>query len=219
VTLELVNGTWCPAGDPYFDPLVRAGGFNDAWTFDQAMVHLRERRVVLDIGAHIGLWTRELAQEFRAVVAFEPDPENFTALRRNTEHLANVRALPLAVAPHTGRYRLSHDGMINSGEGYLVPATAGDDWVIGVRLDDCQFEQVDLIKADVEGCEWEVFANGERTIHHCKPVIILEENHRIGPRYGGKPEDARQMLQDWGMIEVARKEFIPGAFDVVMRWR
>jgi len=132
--------------------------------------------------------------------------------------VTNVRALPLAVAHRSGRFCLSHEGCINSGEGYLTPVSEGDDWVIGLKLDDAQFTDVDLIKLDVEGLEWEILANGERTIRSNRPVVVLEENQRIGARYGGAAGDARGLLQDWGMTEVARREFIDGVFDVVLAW-
>ena len=152
------------------------------------------------------------------MVAFKPDLANFVCLTRNTKYLPNVRALPLAIAHRSGRFSLSHEGTVNSGEGFLVPANGETDWVVGLRLDDAKFEHLDLIKIDVEGMEQLVLLNAETTIHACRPVIVLEENERVGHRYGGKASDARQMLQDWGMVEVARREFISGAYDVVMRW-
>ena len=154
------------------------------------------------------------------MVAFEPDTQNFIALTRNLvlSGVKNVRALPLAVAHRSGRFCLSHEGTINSGEGYLTPFSEGDEWVIGLRLDDAQFTDVDLIKIDTEGLEWEILANGEKTIRSNRPVIVLEENQRVGARYGGAAEDARLLLADWGMAEVARREFVDGVFDVVMAW-
>ena len=102
--------------------------------------HVKQRRVCLDIGAHIGTWTVLLARVFESVVAFEPDTQNFIALTRNLvlSGVKNVRALPLAVAHRSGRFCLSHEGTINCGEGYLTPFSEGDEWVIGLRLDDAQ---------------------------------------------------------------------------------
>lgn len=218
MTLELINGTWCRPGDPYFTPILQSGEFNDRWVLDQALLHVKQRRLALDIGAHIGLWSRELAREFGFVVAFEPDPENFAALGRNLTGVTNVRALWLAVAPRSGRFCLSHEGTINSGEGFLTPLINGEsDWVVGLKLDDANFTNVDLVKIDIEGLEALVLAGGEQMICANRPVVVLEESF-LGVRYGGQVGDARRLLEGWGMAEVARREFIPGGFDVVMAW-
>ena len=42
------------------------------------------------------------------------------------------------------------------------------------RLDDYQFESVDLIKIDVEGSEIHVIQGGRETIREHQPVIIIE---------------------------------------------
>ena len=54
MSLQQINGMWCPAGDPYFTPLLRTSGFYDQWVYDHALAVTGTRRVALDIGAHIG---------------------------------------------------------------------------------------------------------------------------------------------------------------------
>ena len=46
MTLALINGTWCPASDPYFEPLLQSGQFYDQWTLDQTLPHVKQRRAV-----------------------------------------------------------------------------------------------------------------------------------------------------------------------------
>lgn len=220
VSLEQIGGMWCPAGDPHFGPVLEQGLADefDGEVFAGAIAWLGDRRVALDIGAHIGLWTTRLARHFAQVVAFEPDAENFAALVENTAGMANVRPLPLAMAPRSGRFALSHEGTMNSGEGYLVPLNGHDDWVVGLALDDARFVNVDLIKLDIEGLEAEALPAAERTVRECRPVIVLEEN-RTGVRYGGQVGDARRLLQSWGMIEVDRYQSgLHDHFDVLMAW-
>jgi len=70
--------------------------------------------VVADVGAHVGYYTLLAAQIVGSegrVFSFEPDPTNFSLLRRNIElnRLRNVVAVPKAVADRDMRLKLFQD--------------------------------------------------------------------------------------------------------------
>ena len=44
----------------------------------------------LDIGAHVGIWTRRLAVDFQEVIAFEPLPKHIECHKKNCEEYSNV---------------------------------------------------------------------------------------------------------------------------------
>lgn len=211
--LERIGDMWCPAGDPYFGPRLTAWGgpIWDAPAMLAAFERVTAWDCAIDIGAHIGTWTRELAPRFGSVAAIEPDPRNFSALCENMRGAPNVRMLPLAIAPVVGRFSLSHAGTINSGQGYVTPFQPGEQVVTGVPLDALALRP-GLIKIDVEGLELEVILSGERTIRDSRPIIVLEENG-CAVRYEQKIGDARRLLESWGMREAARFEE-----DVIMEW-
>lgn len=215
-----VGGMWCPAADPYFLPRLQAGNGLpwDGPAMQAAFDRVTDWRCALDVGAHIGTWTRQLAARFKSVVAFEPDVLNFEALRSNMRDVGNTRLLPLAVSPYVGRFSLSHAGTVNSGQGYLTPLQDVEQWVVGIPIDALALSAVDFIKLDVEGLECEVIGGAEKTIRQSKPVISLEENI-CATRYQHKPGDARAILEGWGMREAARFEFAHDNFDVIMDWR
>lgn len=51
---------------------------------------LRKTDKVLDVGAHIGIYTAWAAQNCMGVVAYEPEPTNLVLLRKNTKQFKNV---------------------------------------------------------------------------------------------------------------------------------
>ncbi|MFD9601990.1 amino acid adenylation domain-containing protein [Streptomyces sp. NPDC059970] len=68
-------------------------------TYDRGGIRYPETGLVLDVGAHIGLFTLYALERSPGleVHAFEPSPPLFAALRRNTEGLSNVRLFPFGL--------------------------------------------------------------------------------------------------------------------------
>jgi len=60
---------------------------------------LSSSSIVIDIGAHIGLFAVKVARKVKKVVAIEPHPENFKLLLANVRlnHLKNVTAINAAI--------------------------------------------------------------------------------------------------------------------------
>jgi FkbM family methyltransferase len=69
-------------------------------TYDRGGIRYPDKGLVLDVGAHVGLFTLYALERSPGleVVAFEPCPPLFEALRRNTGAMAGVRLLPFALA-------------------------------------------------------------------------------------------------------------------------
>lgn len=142
--------------------------------------HVRQFRMAVDAGAHIGLWTRLLAREFKFVTAFEPVPENFACLQMNVLK-KSVRLENVALGSGAGACGLTLPAAANSGC-WRVDDTKTD---LEMRtLDSYGLRDVDFIKIDVEGYEGEVLEGARQTISKHKPTIVFEENG-LGPRHFG----------------------------------
>jgi len=66
---------------------------------------------VIDIGAHIGYFTRlfaKLVEPQGTVYALEADPENCKLLKKNTRHLPNVHVCQAAATDRTGSIDFYH---------------------------------------------------------------------------------------------------------------
>src|ERR1700749_2319441 len=81
-------------------------------------------RTALDIGAHIGTWTHNLAPKFHTVRAFEPVLEHRNCFARNIE-AQNVVLYPLALGDKPGRVEM-YPGPSSSGDTWVKPGVVGD---------------------------------------------------------------------------------------------
>jgi FkbM family methyltransferase len=150
----------------------------------RVMNEVRPGDVIADVGAFVGLYTVALAKrvgEKGRVFAFEPDPENHSALRAHVELNGvgvGVHLVRAAVGNVEGRVPFAAGGASESAIG--APARSGATEVDCVRLDNFQpMPRLDILKIDVEGYEERVlqgaaalFAEDRR-----RPRIIFVEVH------------------------------------------
>ncbi|GGN03835.1 hypothetical protein GCM10009721_34030 [Terrabacter tumescens] len=154
---------------------------------------LRPGDTVVDVGAHIGLYTLQAARTVGPdgrVIAFEPSSANFALLARNIEanEYAQVELVQAAVADVTGRMELSLSAE-NTGDHSLVGASTADRETEGVdvvTLDDAVgASPVAVWKMDVQGAEPAVLAGAKRMLEASPEVVLFTE---LSPGH----------LRDWG---------------------
>lgn len=171
--------------------------------------HARPGDVVADLGAHIGYFTLLLARRVGPeghVYAFEPDPENFRLLRRNTRlnGYENVTCVNLAVGDRTGTtfpYRAPE----NLGDHRTYdPGELGRERIeTGVtRLDDFFRERVsglDLVKLNVQGAEAPALEGMGDLLTGDRPPTIVLEFWPLGlRRAGAEPKAVLERLDALG---------------------
>lgn len=153
----------------------------------------RKKRVAIDVGAHVGLWSYILAQEFEKVFSFEPSAEMRECFKRNVIR-DNVTLLDVGLSDSDKKGALIVQDS-NSGATYVK---FDDDGNVQLRkLDDLGISDVDFIKIDVEGAEYFVIKGAEQTIRQYKPVIIIEQKG-FGERFQVSPEENRNLLENLG---------------------
>lgn len=186
-----------------------------AHKYDAAMAHVRHRRVALDVGANIGLWSWLMARDFDQVHAFEPVADYAACWRQNVSGpRVHLHQLALGAAAGTARMVCRTDGScgdttVDVGQGGSV---VGEDVEIRT-LDSYAFNEVDLIKCDNEGYEVFVMHGGAKTIERCRPVVIVEQKPGHGKQFGLSDTAAVKFLQKLGMQV---QQVISG--DYVMTW-
>jgi FkbM family methyltransferase len=195
-----------PRGDQHF-----RGQRYQYEVVELALKHVKDRRVAVDIGAHVGYLAKEMP--FERVIAFEPDPDNFECL---VENVPNVFHIPLALGNKAGMVTLYRPRRSNSGTGFVSEDVLGYEsiQVPQVTLDSFLLQNVDYIKIDVQGSELQVLHGGLQTIHRCSPVISLERTVLPHPSRQQTRTEAVEFLMSRGMFVV--DEF---KHDVVMRFR
>ena len=169
-----------------------------------------KRDVALDIGANVGLWSRDLVKSFSRVIAFEPVALFRECLESNVTG-ENFEVLPIALGDQDtqGTMIIIED---NSGATHLDPATMGTGDVQVVRLDSLNFQNISYIKVDCEGYEYRILQGAEQTIRHCRPIIVIEQKSHANYSKDYGQFAAIELLESWGMIKLdqIRHDWIMG---------
>ena len=132
--------------------------------------HINNSRHAVDIGAHIGIFTRRFADTFDRVTALEPI--NYELLCANTQHLDNVRTYEVAASNTNGTMYAHNPGTLTAHT--ELDYDPSDVEVTTIPVDELKLQWVDYIKIDTQGLELEVIEGASETIHKYKPVIQIE---------------------------------------------
>lgn len=202
------EGIYLPAGERHFSGLNYPLADYQVALRNAAYEFVTDWTRCLDLGAHVGLFTRDFATRFDEVVSFEPNPNNRACLRLNAP--ANAVVQPFGVGRDAGTFRLFHMRQ-NSGGSVIVDdpnvevpdlsGFEGEHFEVEVRtVDSFCYDRVGLIKLDVQGAEVNALIGAKETILRNRPVIIIEEKPIGGP--AGSREHiiaATALLESYGL--------------------
>ena len=153
--------------------------------YQNEVVAVREGAVVIDVGSHLGTFTRAaLLSGAGQVVAFEPEPMNILCFKQTFEQeilegrVTLVEAAAWDSSDITLNFGIALPG--NTGTGSLivggeleVPAVTIDETVERLRL-----KSVDFIKMDIEGAERNALAGADETLRRFGPQMAICVYHR-----------------------------------------
>ncbi|MEM4282315.1 MAG: FkbM family methyltransferase [Candidatus Woesearchaeota archaeon] len=193
-------------------------GIYEPFETDLVKKVIKKGNVVLDIGANIGYYTlifAKLVGKEGKVFAFEPDPTNFSLLKKNVEIncYKNVVLVQKAVSNKTGKVKL-YLSETNKGDHRIYDSHDGRKSieVEVIQLDD-YFKnyngKVDFIKIDIQGAEWGAVQGMLNLLKKNKTVKIVTEFWPIGlKRFGIGPDAYLKLLIELGfkLYEVNEQE-------------
>ena len=151
----------------FFDELFSGTGTAVAgsWKSERNPV-LKDPKFMIDLGANVGIWTFFMAKKYPdcKIVAVEPMPNAYTSLIKGIEknEFKNVGIIGTAITSHEGSLTLrSHRSNSGATSAFLPKDELfREEKVPAITLNQL-FEtlhfNVDLIKVDIEGCEYSVF--------------------------------------------------------------
>lgn len=156
----------------------------------------------LDIGANTGFYSVMMVLKSLCprVIAFEPDPGNYTRLTANlklNDILDRVETVPLALGAREGEVKLYAGWSGNRGESTIaVPEQTPQDISHMVRVAPLDGLYAFsgrrlLLKIDVEGYEFEVIAGMARTLRENACFVQIEH-------YGDQQEQLREAFEALG---------------------
>lgn len=186
---------------------VDTGNYIDAWVYYtgeyEAFLkkwfknNIRTGNTVLDVGANIGfhtLYFSDLVGPSGRVIAFEPVPVNFSALTANINlnTAANIEPLNIALglvnaetdihidreATNPGAYNLFEEGEKNT----RITIAVADDFIPSLNI-----REINLVKIDVEGFEYQVIKGMQHTLAKYKPTVVFEYERDYICRNGDDP--------------------------------
>ena len=199
---EMLDKNIAKGGQPVYQEPVRKKSFE----------FVRNKGLAFDIGANVGLWTRDMTHVFRRVVAYEPVADFRECLQRNVDtDRVSIENCAL------GNENTFIDMIIteeNTGHSHVDPGTKGMGKIPMYRLDDLEPHQVDYIKIDCEGYEYNILLGAEQTIKKYQPVIVVEQKlHEDTGITKDTQYGSVDLLESWGAQELARVRN-----DVIMGW-
>jgi FkbM family methyltransferase len=197
--MKFAKKTWLPDADSYFEQKLSDDGLWQPERLELGLKHCSHFGMALDVGAHVGTWTRIMAGKFDQVIAFEPAHDTYECLVKNTESFRHVFPIRTAMGAELGSAKITDDTTRpgNTGSRFL---SEGNE--VPVLTVDCLgLERLDFLKIDAEGSEYEVLMGAKSSLQRHKPTVVIEIKE-LGR--GIDPEQAATLLREWGAREAGR---------------
>lgn len=189
------NGTWEPE------------------TFDVLENNLKPNSIYLDIGAWIGPTVLFASKKCKKVICFEPDPIAYKYLLSNLQanKLNNVAPYNIAIGHKSSIAKMSSlnnelgDSMTSLLANHEETAQSFEalvlDWNSVEKL--YHLDQVDMIKIDVEGAEFQLLPAMSGFIEKYQPVLYLS----IHPELIEETKRKEELLKLVAILKVYKKCF------------
>ena len=190
--IEKVNGFWVPSNDIHIEQWKSGQPFTQNKCLlkflDYCNTKNKNFNTVIDIGAWCGTWAKAIEPYAKKVIAFEPDKTHFECLQRNCtincdprmEAVgAEIKEISLTEDDFTQAKRIDKQGNIKM-----------------TTLDNMNYQDVDLIKIDVEGYEMEVLKGATKTLESVQYLMIELNNNT--KKYGSSNVEIEKHLSSLG---------------------
>ena len=190
--IEKVNDFWVPSNDVHIEKWKAGAPFTQNKCLNKFLKYCesqtKEMKTVIDVGAWCGTWAKAIEPFARKVIAFEPDKTHFECLQRNCT--VNCTPRMEAVGSQLKEISLTEDN-------FTQAKRVNDKGNIRmITLDHIAYEDVDMIKIDVEGYEMEVLKGATKTLENVKYLMIELNNNT--KKYGSNNIVVEKFIGDLG---------------------
>jgi FkbM family methyltransferase len=209
------HGWWFPDQDTHFAGMLKksiqkGGGPVYQQSVRQQSIDITpSRTLALDIGANVGLWSRDLTEAFARVISFEPVSDFRDCLVKNVP-ASNLEVRGCALGEEDTFINMIIT-VENTGHSHVDTSTMGHGTTPMYRLDSLELPKIDYIKIDCEGYENTILRGARQTIMRDRPVMVVE--HKRHKDVGHNDVDqALDTLIGWGahIITNVRNDYILG---------
>jgi FkbM family methyltransferase len=197
-TLKLVS---------YYQPLADNGWYENSELETQQWVleNVGKDWTIFDCGAHIGYYSMlfsHCAPEGK-VYAFEPCEltcqyfANNIIANRNSEHsYHNIELVRVALGSKVVKDKKETLWFAGQGEDGIGKTEGVYDFTtIDAFCEEYSIEQLDLLKSDVDGWDYELLLGARQTIEKFKPILLVEVNYALGWR-NHNAEEVKKFIEE-----------------------
>jgi FkbM family methyltransferase len=131
-------------------------------------------RVIVDAGANIGLSSIFYANRYpeARIICVEPEPFNALMLRKNMAYYPNSVVVEAALWNKNEPVSIVDPGLGEWGFRTIPKGSSARGITVDRLMDQCSIDYIDLLKADIEGAEREVFENPSKWIDRLGAIVI-----------------------------------------------
>lgn len=204
LTIKLNNGIKCNIRSKTMDKAV----LKEVWITNLYGKHsfdIKEKDVVVDIGAHIGMFAIYAAHKAKngKVISFEPFIKNYELLESNAKinNLKNLKTQNVAVGKKNGQQRLYLSPDNNTGGHSLYLKTENNDSFVDIptisynsMIENYKLDKIDYLKLDCEGAEYDILFNASKQAISKIEKIVME----CHPHKDNTKEKMIEFLKDSG---------------------
>jgi FkbM family methyltransferase len=148
-------------------------------------------KIVIDIGAYIGDTGVYFAKKGATVYAFEPFPTSYSIAQRNliiNKVTSNVKLYRVAISSHSGKIKLRFNPDMFNVEGFGTFFSGSKEitvecWSLRDLLEKFELNNVEILKMDCEGCEFEIIPHSTDILSRFNKIILeyhIRENMKNG---------------------------------------
>lgn len=183
--MKQVLGWWLPDTDKHFEIYLNKEGGQYQSTHRTTILNflrtkIKEFSCCIDVGSHVGFWSKEFTENFKHVYAFDPIPNVRECYVKNVTK-DNYTLYPYGL----GNAEKKVNVLYNPDEtGNTHVTNTGNLEIELKKLDSFEFDKIDYIKIDAEGFEIEVVKGAEKLIQRDKPFIHVEMKEKVLVKQG-----------------------------------
>lgn len=162
--------------------------FRDIFLFKEFKLPIEiNPKLIIDTGAYIGLSSLYYSSRFpnAKIIAVEPEATNFEILTNNTELHPNIKRIKAGIWSKNVRLKIidhnSQKWAFTLMEAENSDPEAIDAITIDELLAQSGFEEIDILKIDIEGSEKEIFNTNSLNWLNKVKIIVLELHDRLIP--------------------------------------
>ena len=190
-----IKDYYVPKNDTHFIEYLKRNDHYQEEQRNRAISYVENWGFAIDIGANIGLWSKDLSSYFDRLVCFEPNPYCEDYLKKNVNldkskinscalgeknEIKNLFIHPLnsGASSFVNKTKIGFkkDSGVIYGE---FPKETLQKKVEVKKLDDFNYMNIDFIKIDVQGYELSVLKGAYSTLKFNNPILCIEEDNLI----------------------------------------